>query len=49
MATWKCEKCGETVEGRCRPAVCPKCGASKDDFKKVEESGCSSCGCGCGK
>lgn len=36
MAVWKCTKCGETKEGRCRPAVCPKCGAPKESFEKQE-------------
>ncbi|MGI6114418.1 MAG: RCKP-type rubredoxin-like domain-containing protein [Mahellales bacterium] len=36
MAVWKCSKCGETKEGRCRPKKCPNCGAGKDDFVKQE-------------
>lgn len=36
MAVWKCSKCGEEKEGKCRPAKCPKCGAPKEDFKKKE-------------
>lgn len=36
MAVWVCSKCGTKVEGRCRPAKCPKCGAPKDEFKKEE-------------
>lgn len=35
MATWKCCKCEETVEGRCRPKNCPKCDGIKEDFEKV--------------
>ena len=27
MATFKCEKCGATKEGRCRPKKCPSCQA----------------------
>lgn len=34
MPVWKCSKCGTTVEGRCRPPKCPKCGAPKEEFKK---------------
>ncbi|HEX3015803.1 MAG TPA: hypothetical protein VHQ46_05435 [Desulfobacteria bacterium] len=36
MATWKCNACGEKVEGRCRPKKCPKCGAEKEQFTKAE-------------
>lgn len=36
MAVWKCAKCGHTVEGRCRPAKCPKCGAGKEALQKAE-------------
>ncbi|SHH53238.1 hypothetical protein SAMN02745196_00684 [Clostridium collagenovorans DSM 3089] len=36
MAIWKCSVCGETKEGRCRPAKCPKCEAPKDKFIKEE-------------
>ncbi len=36
MPIWKCGKCGETVEGRCRPKTCPKCGADKENFEKAE-------------
>jgi rubrerythrin len=28
MATFKCDKCGCTQEGRCKPKACPKCGAT---------------------
>jgi len=34
MPVWKCSKCGTTVEGRCLPPKCPKCGAPKEEFKK---------------
>lgn len=34
MPTWVCEKCKTQVEGRCRPATCPKCGAPKEKFTK---------------
>lgn len=26
MAVFKCEKCGATKEGRCKPRKCPNCG-----------------------
>ncbi len=26
MAVFKCEKCGATKEGRCKPKKCPSCG-----------------------
>lgn len=44
MATFKCEKCGATTEGRCNPKECPKCGES-DTMSKQDQS----CGCNCGK
>jgi len=34
MAVWVCSKCGKKIEGRCRPAVCPACGAPKEKFEK---------------
>lgn len=34
MAAWKCSVCGTVVEGRCRPAKCPKCGSPKDKLVK---------------
>jgi rubrerythrin len=34
MPSWVCDKCKTVVEGRCRPAACPKCKAPKDSFKK---------------
>jgi ABC-type ATPase with predicted acetyltransferase domain len=33
MAIWKCEKCGATREGRCKPKKCQQCEAS-DSFVK---------------
>lgn len=33
MATWKCDKCGYTKEGRCKPRKCEKCAAA-DSFAK---------------
>ncbi|WP_338011669.1 RCKP-type rubredoxin-like domain-containing protein [Desulforamulus putei] len=35
MAVWKCQKCGATKEGRCRPQKCV-CGGTKEDFVKDE-------------
>jgi rubrerythrin len=35
MAIFKCEKCGATKEGRCRPRKCPECGA-EGTMKKEE-------------
>ena len=29
MATWKCEKCGYTKEGRCKPRKCEQCTAAR--------------------
>jgi rubrerythrin len=26
MAVFKCEKCGATKDGRCKPQKCPVCG-----------------------
>ena len=34
MAEFKCEKCGETKEGRCKPRKCPKCGCEGAMQKK---------------
>jgi rubrerythrin len=36
MAVWVCGKCGETLEGRCKPGKCPKCGAAKEELIKQE-------------
>jgi rubrerythrin len=36
MPTWKCTQCGATSEGRCRPKVCPSCGAGKEQIAKAE-------------
>ena len=33
MAIWKCEKCGFTKDGRCKPRKCEKCAAA-DSFAK---------------
>lgn len=34
MPVWVCGACKTEVDGRCRPAKCPKCGAPKDSFSK---------------
>jgi ABC-type ATPase with predicted acetyltransferase domain len=44
MATFKCEKCGATKEGRCKPKECHKCGESGTMNKQDQ-----SCDCSCGK
>ena len=36
MAVFKCGKCGQVVEARCKPAKCPGCGAPKDELVKQE-------------
>ncbi|GBE40245.1 hypothetical protein BMS3Bbin09_00119 [bacterium BMS3Bbin09] len=47
MAIFKCESCGATKEGHCKPKECPKCGKT-DIMKKQEDSGSGSgCGCSC--
>jgi len=47
MAEFKCEKCGETKEGRCKPKKCPSCGEN-GVMVKQEEKKASNCGCCCG-
>ena len=47
MAIFKCEKCGETKEGRCKPKQCPACGQT-GVMVKQEENKSSGCGCNCG-
>ncbi|SFR05458.1 RCKP-type rubredoxin-like domain-containing protein [Desulfoscipio geothermicus] len=34
MAVWKCQSCGNIVEGRCKPGKCKACGAPKDSLEK---------------
>jgi Fur family peroxide stress response transcriptional regulator len=34
MAVFKCEKCGASKEGRCKPRKCPKCGSEGTMKKK---------------
>lgn len=34
MAIWKCEKCGEEKEGRCKPKKCPACQEAGGMVKK---------------
>ncbi len=45
MATFKCEKCGATKEGRCKPKKCPECGETGVMVKQEAKDG--GCGCGC--
>jgi Fur family peroxide stress response transcriptional regulator len=35
LAEFKCEACGATKEGRCKPKKCPACGASGTMAKQV--------------
>jgi hypothetical protein len=43
MATFKCESCGATKEGRCKPKKCDECSAENT----MQKEGSSSCGCKC--
>ena len=36
MAAWKCSKCGNVDEARCKPGKCPSCGAPKEELVKQE-------------
>jgi len=47
MALFKCDKCGATKEGRCKPKNCPACKLADTMIKQDEAAG--SCGCGCKK
>ena len=46
MAVFKCEKCGATKEGRCKPKKCPEC-TEAGTMQKQEEKKSSGCGCAC--
>ena len=46
MAIFKCEKCGATKEGRCKPKNCAACGES-GCMAKQDEAKAGGCGCGC--
>jgi rubrerythrin len=46
MAVFKCEKCGATQEGRCKPKKCPAC-TEPGTMQKQEEKKSSGCGCAC--
>jgi ABC-type ATPase with predicted acetyltransferase domain len=46
MAVFKCEKCGATKEGRCKPKKCPDC-AETGTMAKQEDKKTSGCGCAC--
>ena len=47
MAIFKCEKCGATKEGRCKPKKCSACGGNECLIKQEEKSSGGGCGCGC--
>ena len=34
MAVWKCAKCGNEKEGRCKPRKCPQCNEADSYAKK---------------
>jgi rubredoxin len=38
MALWKCNVCGYIHDGNDAPEKCPKCGAPKSAFKKLDSS-----------
>jgi len=46
MAIFKCEKCGASKEGRCKPQKCPQCG-EKGCMIKSEAAAGGKCGGGC--
>ncbi len=46
MAVFKCEKCGATKEGRCKPKKCPSC-TETGCMQKQEEAAKPASGCGC--
>jgi len=48
MAVFKCEKCGATKEGRCKPKKCPEC-TEAGTMQKQEEKKSSGCGRACKK
>ena len=37
MSIWKCGVCGYIHDGEDAPEVCPKCGATKEKFSKLED------------
>ncbi|MFZ5775179.1 MAG: RCKP-type rubredoxin-like domain-containing protein [Thermodesulfobacteriota bacterium] len=47
MAIFKCDKCGATKEGRCKPKKCAACGGSECMSKQEEAKASGGCGCGC--
>lgn len=49
MALFKCEKCGATKEGRCKPKKCPQCEEAGCMVKEAEEAtpAAKKCGGGC--
>jgi len=49
MAVFKCEKCGATKDGRCKPKKCPACAAEGCMQKQEEKKPAGGCGCCCKK
>lgn len=47
MAVFKCEKCGATKEGRCKPKKCPQCGELGCMLKNEAAAPAKKCGGGC--
>lgn len=37
MAKWQCEVCGYIFDGNEAPDNCPKCGAPKEKFQKLDD------------
>jgi rubrerythrin len=37
MAKWACELCDYVYEGDWPPQRCPRCGAPREKFKKIED------------
>lgn len=41
MVKYKCEACGYVHDGDVAPETCPKCGAPKEQFVKLEDAAAS--------
>ncbi len=37
VAMWRCSVCGFVYDGDSAPEKCPKCGANKEKFARIEE------------
>jgi rubrerythrin len=37
MTKWKCVLCDYVFDGAWPPGRCPRCGAQRDKFKKIED------------